>query len=142
MFLSPIEQAYLNGTRQFTKPQQRYIRYRLNKKLRLLSEELTSFGIPKEDLESRDAAAAGLLRLDNERPQSYETERSLLLRETVEKKPAALVAQPAERRFRNPSLHYSERRGGDLRPWVQIPSRAFNLIIIIIVTVYTRNETS
>lgn len=142
MFLSPIEQAYLNGTRQFTKPQQRYIRYRLNKKLRLLSEELTSFGIPKEDLESRDAAAALLLRLDNARPQGYETERSLLLRETVEKKPAALVAQLAERRFRNPSLHYSERRGGDLRPWVQIPSRAFNLIIIIIVTVHTRNETS
>ena len=142
MFLSPIEQAYLNGTRQFTKPQQRYIRYRLNKKLRLLSEELTSFGIPKEDLESRDAAAARLLRLDNARPQGYETERSLLLRETVEKKPAALVAQLAERRFRNPSLHYSERRGGDLRPWVQIPSRAFNLIIIIIVTVHTRNETS
>lgn len=142
MFLSPIEQAYLNGTRQFTKPQQRYIRYRLNKKLRLLSEELTSFGIPKEDLESRDAATAPLLRLDNARPQGYETERSLLLRETVEKKPAALVAQPAERRFRNPSLHYSERRGGDLRPWVQIPSRAFNLIIIIIVTVHTRNETS
>jgi hypothetical protein len=102
MFLSPVEQAYLNGTRQFTKPQQRYIRYRLNKKLRLLSEELTSFGIPKEDLESRDAAAARLLRLDNARPQGYETERSLLLRETVEKKPAALVAQPAERRFRKP----------------------------------------
>ena len=142
MFLSPIEQAYLNGTRQFTKPQQRYIRYRLNTQLRLLSEELTSLGIPKEDLESRDAAAARLLRLDNARPQGYETERSLLLRETVEKKPAALVAQPAERRFRNPSLHYSERRGGDLRPWVQIPSRAFNLIIIIIVTVHTRNETS
>jgi hypothetical protein len=94
MFLSPIEQAYLNGTRQFTKPQQRYIRYRLNKKLRLLSEELTSFGIPKEDPESRDAAAARLLRLDKARPQGYETERSLLLRETVEKKPAALVAQP------------------------------------------------
>ena len=140
MFLSPIEQAYLNGTRQFTKPQQRYIPYRLNKKLRLLSEELTSFAIPKEDLESH--AAARLLRLDNARPQGYETERSLLLRETVEKKPAALVAQPAERRFRNPSLHYSGRRGGDLRPWVQIPSRAFNLIIIIIVTVYTSNETS
>ena len=52
MFLSPIEQAYLNGTRQFTKPQQRYIRYRLNKKLRLLSEELTSFGIPKDDLKT------------------------------------------------------------------------------------------
>jgi hypothetical protein len=138
MFLSPIEQAYLNGTRQFTKPQQRYIRYRLNKKLRLLSEELTSFGIPKEDLESRDAAAARLLRLDNARPQGYETERSLLLRETVEKKPAALVAQLAERRFRNPSLHYSERRGGDLRPWVQIPSRAFTLIINFII----RGKTS
>ena len=38
--------------------------------------------------------------MDNARPQGYETERSLLLRETVEKKPAALVAQPAERRFR------------------------------------------
>jgi len=104
MFLSPVEQAYLNGARQFTKPQQRYIRYRLNKKLRLLGEELTSFGIPKEDLESRDAAAAGLQRLDNARPRDYETERSLLLRETVEKKPAALVAQPAERRFRKPAV--------------------------------------
>jgi hypothetical protein len=111
MFLSPIEQAYLNGTRQFTKPQQRYIRYRLNKKLRLLSEELTSFGIPKEDLESRDAAAARLLRLDNARPQGYETERSLLLRETVEKKPAALVAQPAERRFRKPAICGAETLG-------------------------------
>jgi hypothetical protein len=49
--LSPIEQAYLNGTREFTKAQQRYIRYRLKKKLRLLDE-------------SRDAAAAKLLRLD------------------------------------------------------------------------------
>ena len=112
MFLSPIEQAYLKGTRQFTKPQQRYIRYRLNKKLRLLSEELTSsFGTPKEDLESRDAAAARLLRLDNARPQGYETERSLLLRETVEKKPAALVAQPAERRFRKPAIYGAETLG-------------------------------
>jgi hypothetical protein len=144
MFLSPIEQAYLNGTRQFTKPQQRYIRYRLNKKLRLLSEELTSFGIPKEDLESRDAAAARLLRLDNARPQGYETERSLLLRETIEKKPAALVAQPAERRFRNPSLHYySERRGGDLRPWVQIPSRAFIFIsLLIIISIFKTQPRS
>jgi hypothetical protein len=48
--LSPIEEAYLNGTKDFTKAQQRYIRYRLKKKLRLLDE-------------SRDAAAAGLLRL-------------------------------------------------------------------------------
>jgi hypothetical protein len=102
-FLSPVEQAYLNDTREFTKAQQRYIRYRLNRKLRLLGEELQSFGIPTKDSRSRrDAAAAQLLRLDNARPEGYETERSLLLRETVEKKPAALVAQPAERRFRKP----------------------------------------
>jgi hypothetical protein len=46
-----VKQAFLNGTRNFTKAQQRYIRYRLKKKLRLLDE-------------SRDAAAAQLLRLD------------------------------------------------------------------------------
>lgn len=51
--LSPVEQSYLSGTRQFTKSQQRYIRYRLKKKLRLLDE-------------SRDAAAALLLRLEEE----------------------------------------------------------------------------
>ncbi len=49
---SPVEQAYLSNTKQFTKAQQRYIRYRLKKKLRLIDE-------------SRDAAAAMLLRLDN-----------------------------------------------------------------------------
>ena len=48
--LSRVEQAYLNGTRDFTKAQQRYIRYRLKKKLRLIDE-------------SRDAAAAQLQRL-------------------------------------------------------------------------------
>jgi hypothetical protein len=52
--LSPVEEAYLSGTRDFTKAKQRYIRYRLKKKLRLLYE-------------SRDATAAGLLRrLDND----------------------------------------------------------------------------
>ncbi len=50
--LSPEEKAYLSGTRDFTKAQQRYTRYRLKKKLRLLDE-------------SRDAAAASLPRLDN-----------------------------------------------------------------------------
>lgn len=38
--LSKVEQAYLSGTRDFTKSQQRYMRYRLRKKLRLLNEEL------------------------------------------------------------------------------------------------------
>jgi hypothetical protein len=111
--LSPVEEAYLNGTKDFTKAQQRYIRYRLKKKLRLLDE-------------SRDAAAAGLLRLDNSsRPnasvpsrtttnttrdgaRNYETERSLIIGERDQEKKSALVAQPAERRFRNPSL-LSER---------------------------------
>jgi hypothetical protein len=36
------------------------------------------------------------------RPQCYETERSLIIGERQEKKPAALVAQLAERRFRKP----------------------------------------
>jgi hypothetical protein len=58
-FLSPVEQAYLNGTRDFTKAQRRYIRCRLKKKLRLLEEE------------SCDAAAR-LQRLDNLRAQGYE----------------------------------------------------------------------
>ncbi len=48
---------------------------------------------------------------------------------------SALVAQLAERRFRNPSLHYSERRGGYLRSRVQIPARAFILIIIPVIIV-------
>lgn len=37
--LSPVEQAYLDGTREFTKTQQRYIRCRLRKKLRLVNEQ-------------------------------------------------------------------------------------------------------
>jgi hypothetical protein len=37
--LTKVEKEYLDGTRQFTKAQQRYIRCRLRKKLRLLNEE-------------------------------------------------------------------------------------------------------
>ena len=37
--LTKVENEYLEGTRQFTKAQQRYIRCRLRKKLRLLNEE-------------------------------------------------------------------------------------------------------
>ena len=36
--LTKVEKEYLDGTRQFTKTQQRYIRCRLRKKLRLLNE--------------------------------------------------------------------------------------------------------
>jgi hypothetical protein len=51
--LSPNEKALLDGNHDFTRVKQRYIRYRLKKKLRLLDE-------------SRDAAAAQLLRLEGE----------------------------------------------------------------------------
>ncbi len=37
--LTKVEKEYLDGTRQLTKAQQRYIRCRLRKKLRLLNEE-------------------------------------------------------------------------------------------------------
>jgi hypothetical protein len=40
--------------------------------------------------------------LSDNLPQCYETERSLIIGERQEKKPAALVAQLAERRFRKP----------------------------------------
>ena len=39
MFLSKVEKAYLNGTTEFTKPQIRYIKCRLKKKLRRLDEQ-------------------------------------------------------------------------------------------------------
>jgi hypothetical protein len=52
VFLSPSEQNYLSNNEQFSKAKQRYIRYRLNRKLRLLGEDLTSGGI------SQDIAAA------------------------------------------------------------------------------------
>jgi hypothetical protein len=39
LLLSPVEQAYLSGTRDFTKPQIRYIKCRLKKKLRRLDEQ-------------------------------------------------------------------------------------------------------
>ena len=38
-FLNPVEQAYLSGTREFTKPQIRYIKCRLKKKLQRLDEQ-------------------------------------------------------------------------------------------------------
>ena len=37
--LTKVEKEYLDGTRQLTKAQQRYIRCRLRKKLRLLNEQ-------------------------------------------------------------------------------------------------------
>ena len=44
MFLSKTEQAYLNGTSEFTKPQARSIRYRINKKLKLLGRDGVATG--------------------------------------------------------------------------------------------------
>ena len=54
---------------------------------------------------------------------------------------SALVAQLAERRFRNSCTRVNNNvvvivldRGGDLRSWVQIPSRAYLIIVVIITT--------
>jgi hypothetical protein len=44
VLLSKTEKAYLANREQFSKRQQRDIRYRLNKKLRLLNEELGGKG--------------------------------------------------------------------------------------------------
>ena len=57
-FLSPTEQAYLNGTREFTKAQQRYIRCRIRKKLKLLNEELRSCSVAADERAGCNAAAA------------------------------------------------------------------------------------
>jgi hypothetical protein len=58
--LSNTERAFLEGTRRFTKPQARCIRYRLNKKLKKVNRDAAAS-------EFRDAAAAGLPRLSKER---------------------------------------------------------------------------
>jgi hypothetical protein len=79
VLLSKIERAYLSGTREFTKKQQRDIRYRLRKKLKTLGEELQPMGISTATtIESRDAAAE--FRDDPHmlsEAQVYGTERSL-----------------------------------------------------------------
>ena len=55
--LSPTEQAYLNNSKEFTKAQQRYIRCRLRKKLRLLNEELRSCNVAADQRAGCNAAA-------------------------------------------------------------------------------------
>ena len=57
-FLNPIEEAYLSGMRDFTKVQQRYIRYLLKKKLRLLDKELTSSGLLPDSMITAAATAS------------------------------------------------------------------------------------
>ena len=58
--LTKVEKDYLDGTRQFTKAQQRYIRCRLRKKLRLINEE--SYNIAAALSERCNAAATIDLR--------------------------------------------------------------------------------
>src|SRR5918998_1388646 len=55
--LTKVENEYLDGTRPFTKAQQRYIRCRLRKKLRLLNEESCNVAAA---LSERSNAAATL----------------------------------------------------------------------------------
>ena len=67
ILLSPVEQAYLAHKEQFSKTKQRYVRYRLRKKLRLIEEQGC-------------AAAATLQRLSPQEQTSggFGTERSLI----------------------------------------------------------------
>jgi hypothetical protein len=53
--LTPTEKAFLDGTRQFTNAQKRYIRCRLNKKLSHFDKELT-------ELQRCSVAAAATLQ--------------------------------------------------------------------------------
>jgi hypothetical protein len=70
--LSPVEQAYLSGTREFTKAQQRYIRCRLRKKLRLLDAKGCNAAAMLQRLEGVGASSVvRILRRDS----VYESER-------------------------------------------------------------------
>jgi hypothetical protein len=70
--LSPVEQAYLSGTREFTKVQQRYIRCRLRKKLRLLDAKGCNAAAMLQRLEGVGASSVvRILRRDS----VYESER-------------------------------------------------------------------
>jgi len=59
--LSPTEQAFVNGTRVFTKAQQRYLRYRIKKKFRLVvtSEICCGVAAASRDGPNGSAAQAG-----------------------------------------------------------------------------------
>ncbi len=118
VFLSPVEQAYLSGTREFTKPQIRYIRCRLKKKLRLLDEELklsgilnsSSSGVAANTSGSVAASCNGLENLPP--PVAQPAERRLMLENETSSPRRDLNARPKvfaatlelERRFTKPSL--------------------------------------
>ena len=60
--LSPSEKALLQGNHNFSKAKARYVRYRINKKIRLQGRDFTSLGITtdlssRNDIIGRDAAA-------------------------------------------------------------------------------------
>jgi hypothetical protein len=61
--LSPVEQAYLNGTREFTKPQIRYIKCRLKKKLRHLDEKGCNAAALLQRLEEEGWRGDSLVRI-------------------------------------------------------------------------------
>jgi hypothetical protein len=65
LLLSPVEQAYLSGTRDFTKPQIRYIKCRLKKKLRRLDEQGCNAAAMLQRLERGNPIAKEKLRTYN-----------------------------------------------------------------------------
>ena len=58
--LSPSEKALLEGNHNFSKTKARYLRYRINKKLKLQGQDLTSIGILIDNSNHRDDSAATL----------------------------------------------------------------------------------
>ena len=101
--LTRVEHDFLLGHRQFTRDQQYYIRSRLLKKLKTLYGVELPLLVEKGFVAacSKDLAA-GCKVSDRPRPRNYETERSLIIGERDQEEKSALVAQPAERRFRKP----------------------------------------
>src|SRR5918999_514692 len=59
MFLSKAERDYLSGSREFINKQKRDMKYRLNKKLRLLNSDIAAISNFRGPAELHDASAAG-----------------------------------------------------------------------------------
>jgi hypothetical protein len=76
LLLSPVEQAYLNGTREFTKPQIRYIKCRLKKKLQRLDEQGSNAAAMLQRLEREEHSC----KRKAERLQFFERSRTTFSR--------------------------------------------------------------
>jgi hypothetical protein len=71
MLLSPVEQAYLSGTREFTKPQIRYIKCRLKKKLQRLDEQGCNAAALLQQLERGEQQHSCKRKAENLQPPQF-----------------------------------------------------------------------